>query len=251
MLPFELVKLVVSTVKRPYEIFGFAGQSNASGRASFIGYSPPVVSRIYNYANDGQWKIAAEPIDDATGQIDTVSIDEEAGVSPALAFAVEYQRLRPGTTVGLVPAAKGGSGILAWRGHLMRTTLYGSCLARMLEAKSRGRIAGMVFLQGEADAKSEQSAALWGERFTELVANWREDLGDPNLPVVFMQLSGPPGPQQTHWDLVKAEQAAINIPGVSMVITEDLPIDAGLHFDTSGYIELGRRLAVAMNELVT
>lgn len=233
------------------DLFLLAGQSNMSGRGTFDEYTAPATTGIYNYGNDGQWKTAVEPIDDATGQVDSISTDLTAAVGPSLAFAIAYQRARPRSRVGLIPGAKGGSQMAHWnqQGAHERNTLYGSLFARALEArKPRDRFAGLLFAQGEADAnKTLETAQLWRSRFEAMVAAWREDLDDPSLPVVFMQLPITSDPEAVpHWDEVKAQQAAVDVEGVAMVATEDLEMADALHFTTASYLTLGERFATAL-----
>lgn len=231
------------------------GQSNMCGRASLVGYTAPTTTGIYSYANDGQWKIAREPLDDATGQIDAVSGGgtdvTDAGVGPGLAFAVDYQAAHRGARVGLIPCAKGGSAIAEWAQQpaSRRDTLYGSFIARTREAMARGTVAAILWFQGEADTKSEANALAWRPAFEALVTAWRADLDNPTLPVVFAQLGtlSVPG-EQTHWDVLKDEMELVDIENVSMIVTDDLPaLNAGLHWDdASSYVTIGQRFATAL-----
>jgi len=88
------------------------------------------------------------------------------------------------------------------------------------------------------------------------VAAWRRDLGHPRLPVVFCQIGalGPElrgRPRYRYWDQLKAAQAAVCLPGVAMVRTDDLPLKPdGLHLSTPGQLILGRRLAAALHRLL-
>ena len=72
-------------------------------------------------------------------------------------------------------------------------TMYGACRARWLAAKNYNgqgasrRIAGVFYNQGFGDAGKQDNAIAWAERFTQLVADIRSDVGDANLPVVFLR----------------------------------------------------------------
>eukprot|EP01022_Parablepharisma_sp_SALTPOND_P017733 TRINITY_DN2883_c0_g2_i1.p1 TRINITY_DN2883_c0_g2~~TRINITY_DN2883_c0_g2_i1.p1 ORF type:complete len:304 (+),score=110.65 TRINITY_DN2883_c0_g2_i1:765-1676(+) len=240
-------------------LFLLAGQSNMSGRGE-LGRLPPGFpsqrSRIAVFNNAYQWCGPDEPLDSAVGQKDACSTDTAAGVGPGAAFAQALAELMPSARVGLVPCAKGASSLRRWAPVHQRDTLYGSCLARARAASARGKVRGVLFYQGESDAHSRAAVRAWPLRFAELVAAWRRDLGNPLLPVVYCQIGslGPElrdRPRYRYWDLLKQRQAAVSIPGVAMVRTDDLPLKPdGLHLSTAGQLILGRRLAQAMHRLL-
>jgi hypothetical protein len=176
-------------------LFILAGQSNIAGRGKVPKSGQNANSRVYVFGNDYRWRIAVEPIDNPSNQVDKVSKDPDAGFSPALAFATSLLERRPDMVIGLIPCARGGSSIYQWRRSLSENTLYGSCLKRVRAASTVGNVAGVLFFQGEADAIApelyQETVLLpneWGDRFAVLVNNWRGDLGLPELPVVFAQI---------------------------------------------------------------
>lgn len=235
-------------------IFILAGQSNMSGRGK-----TPVPAEIeaaakgvLNYTNAGHWEPAREPLDDATGQVDTVSADASASVGPGLAFAARMLSLLPGQRIGLMQCAKGASPMAMWIPGGGRDTLYGSCIARAREAQGKGHIAGILWYQGESDAASEEAARSWGGNFTKLVAAFRHDLADPTLPVVYAQI-GNVSQQRlakldfAQWALVKEAQAAVSIPRAVMIAADKYEIsDDGIHLTTSSYMKIGEEFAETM-----
>ena len=241
-------------------LFILAGQSNMSGRGE-LGRLPPGFpanrGRINNFTNAYTWREAVEPLDDPRGQKDACSLDPAPGVGPGLAFAQRLSQLMPSVRLGLIPCAVEGSSLAQWAPSRRGDALYGSSLRRAREASRRGRVAGILFYQGESDAFSRQAAESWPRRFAALVAAWRRDLGDPGLPVVFCQLGAlspklRSQPGFRYWELLKKKQAAIRIPGVAMVRTDDLARKPdGIHLSTPGQMILGRRLAQAMHRLLT
>jgi hypothetical protein len=68
-------------------LFILAGQSNMSGRGDIPQSVSETNSKIYVFGNDYHWKLASEPIDDPSNQVDKVSEDSKAGFSPSLSFA--------------------------------------------------------------------------------------------------------------------------------------------------------------------
>jgi lysophospholipase L1-like esterase len=83
------------------------------------------------------------------------------------------------------------------------------------------------------------------------VTDFRNDLGEPDLPVVFAQIGATWSPEAfPNWEVVKAQQASIRLPMSAMIVTDDLPLLDGLHFTTDSYRLIGRRFADAYWELV-
>jgi hypothetical protein len=240
-------------------LFILAGQSNMVGLAPVpegeVGRTDP---RVYAFGNDYRWRVAAEPLDDAAGQVDLVSEDRDAGFGPSLAFAHGLLELNPDGVVGLIPCAKSASALSEWARDLSDQTLYGSCLKRARAASPMGRIAGVLFFQGEADAldPAQDSRRVlhsegWADLFGQFVEDIRRDFGDPRLPVVFAQIGTTTAREAfIHWERVREVQASVRIPRVAMITTDDLPLFDGLHYTAGAYRAIGERFAEAYWSLV-
>lgn len=233
-------------------LFILAGQSN------MVGWSPipagePTDSRIYLFGKDYRWRIANHPIEDASNQVDMVSENRLAGFGPGMDFAFASLERNPDIIIGLIPCAKNSSGIIQWQRDLSDQSLYGSCLKRIRAASSMGEISGVLFFQGETDAQDpvlypepHPQPFDWGSLFTAFITDFRTDLNEPELPVVFAQL----GADLTsldfpNWKTVQAQQSAIDLPLTAMITTDDLPLLDGLHFTADSYRIIGRRFADA------
>jgi hypothetical protein len=240
------------------DIYVLAGQSNMSGRGSIrelpAGF-PDHRERIFNYSNAGVWEPATPPIDHPVGQVDDISRDD-AGVGPGLPFASRLLDRQRGTAIGLVPCAKGGSRIDDWARRVGRHSLYGSCIARVREAAAHGVVRGILWYQGESDTESDDASSAWSVKFMALVDALRQDLGNPDLPVVFAQLgnlseSRRREPRFQAWEGLKAAQRSVQGRAILMVRTDDLPLSKdGLHLATAAQQQLGARLADAMLRLL-
>ncbi|MCB2192187.1 MAG: sialate O-acetylesterase [Deltaproteobacteria bacterium] len=240
-------------------LFILAGQSNMSGRGD-LGQLPPGfpanAGRIRNFSNADVWCEVAEPLDDPRGQKDACSLDLSPGVGPGTAFAQRLSELLPQVDVGLIPCARGRVTLDEWAPNSRLDSLYGSSLRRARLAGKKGRVAGVLFYQGENDTTSRQAVQSWPQRFAALVSAWRRDLGDPKLPVVFCQLGKLAGqwrgdPEFRYWDRLKQRQASVRLPMVRMVVTDDLDLkEDGIHLTTASQMILGRRLAQAMYDLL-
>ena len=237
-------------------IFILAGQSNMSGRGKLpVPKEFDGVKEIWNYANSGRWEEAREPLDDPTGQVDRVSIDEVPGIGPGLAFAVRMRHLS-GKSIGLIQCAKGASSMEMWRTGGGRETLYGSCISRAKEASRHGRIAGILWYQGESDAFSEKAAQDWNTNFVKLAEKFRQDLAAPKVPIVFAQLGQLSKERRAlasfaYWDAVKKAQANVSIPNSAMIPAEKFELSSdGIHLSTKGFLMIGRKFADVMHSLM-
>lgn len=241
------------------QLFILAGQSNMSGMGAIpeSGKAPESGKEshpnVYVFGNDYRWKPGREPVDDPSNQVDPVSIDLTAGVGPALSFASTVLAKQPNAAIGLIPCAKGGSLISEWRRSLSDTTLYGSCLKRIRAASAMGKIAGILYFQGEIDAVDPKEHPdrtflpnQWASEFTTLVKDWRQDLGHPQLPIVFAQIGTHADPTRfKHWDQVKAQQRSVRLPFSAMITTDDLALQDYAHFTTDSYRVIGQRFGQA------
>ncbi len=230
-------------------LFILAGQSNMSGRGELL---PEITNpKIFVFGNDYKWHLASEPVDDATGQIDKVSQDFHAGYSPAFSFARQLLKYNPNQIIGLIPCAKGGSSIAEWQRNLSEKSLYGSCLKRVKMAAKNGHISGVLFFQGEADAlKPKPNAKFppfpgrWAAKFTQFIDDFRGDLSQPNLPVIFAQIGSTKSPNlYINWQEVQQQQEEANLSYAAMIYTRDLPLKDDVHFTTASYQKIGERFA--------
>lgn len=240
------------------EIFLTGGQSNMSG-SGWLSELPGFAraGNVWTFRNDWTWQNpATEPIDDATGQIDAVSIDANPGTSSNLAFADELSRLRPGREIGLVPCAKGSSSITIWQRNLSRSSLYGSMLARALKAAESGDIRGLLFYNGEEDSRLLSTAQTYADNFRAMVTDFRADVGIPNLPVIVTEvgpLTGAEIPHRPYWTTVQAQQRSLDgVDGIRCVSAVGLADRGdGLHLSTISHCTMGLRYARAMNEMLS
>lgn len=178
-----------------------------------------------------------------------------AGLGPA--FASHLADLS-GASVGLVPAAHGGTTLEQWgRGFMGEPadsigTLYGSLLDRLARALKRPgtRLAGILWYQGESDATAAKSYD-YGNHLAAWITDLRRDLGRPDLPVILVQLSRFAAPvgggemDERSWDRIREAQRLLpqQVPRTATVSAVDLGLTDGIHVGTAGLRRLGRRLA--------
>jgi hypothetical protein len=238
-------------------LFILAGQSNMVGWAP-LPEEKETDPRIYVFGNDYRWHLASEPMDSAANQVDTVSLDRIARFGPSMAFALASLDRDPKIVIGLIPCAKNSSSIGQWQKDLSDQTLYGSCLKRAHAASTMGRISGILFFQGETDAldpvlypEPEPNPHNWSALFTAFVTDFRKDINEPDLPVIFAQIGSNTSTEAfTNWEVVREQQASIQLPMTAMITTNDLPLLDGLHFTAESYNLIGERFAQAYWNLV-
>jgi hypothetical protein len=123
-----------------------------------------------------------------------------------------------------------------------------NALAAARQVEPETEIAGLFWLQGEADAIDSGTASRYRTNFTQFIQRVRSDVGKSNLPVVFARITSLSS-LMPYASTVRAGQAAVAAAdtNTAMVITDDLPLDATyrIHFTDAGLKTLGQRFALA------
>jgi len=197
---------------------------------------------------NGSWQYAVDP----------VHYDKKvAGAGLARSFALELARLDQNITIGLVPAACGGSPIAVWQpGAYFNKTgshPYDDALARTRRAMQDGTLGGILWHQGESDSRPERSR-VYKEKLIALIERFREELDAHELPFIIGQLGQFEGKP---WTPARANinQAHIavagEIPFAGFVSSDGLTSKAdNTHFNTESLHEFGRRYALEYLKVV-
>lgn len=232
------------------DLWVIAGQSNASGTGQGPVEDPPVLG-VHQLGNDELWKLACHPLEDATRSRHPVTVH---GVfqahSPWIAFGRRLLEVG-GYPIGLIPTALGGAPLARWQ--------PGADLYLNMQEMVRlagGAVRGIVWYQGESDC-NPTGRKNYLERFTRFVEGARQDLGKPDLPILTAQLgrfaeAGGDVERNLSWTLLREaqRQAALRLPGVSLIPAIDLPMSDEIHVSAVGNTVLGRRFAdVALSAL--
>jgi hypothetical protein len=219
------------------QLFLLAGQSNMAGRGKVEAQDSVASPRVLKLDRTMQWVPAVDPL-----HWDKPAI---VGVGPGLSFARALAARDPNVTIGLIPAAVGGSPISTWEPGAFdpstRTHPYDDALARLRIAQRSGTLRAILWHQGEADATPARSM-LYAAKLRALIARFRADVGDPNLPL---------SDDVRRVDSVHRAIAA-SVPNVAYVPSEHLR-DKGdtVHFDAASARTLGERYAMAYLVMVT
>jgi hypothetical protein len=226
--------------RETFHLFVLAGQSNMAGRGAVDAASKVPHSNVWMLDLSVKWVPAVDPM-----HFDKPSV---IGVGPGLSFAIAYANAHPGVTVGLIPCAVGGSPIAAWRpaGYhaSTKTHPWDDATKRIAPVLSSGVMKGVLWHQGESDAKPDLAAAYTKE-LNEVVRRFRKLCADPTLPFIAGQMGQF---SEQAWNDAKKQVDAAHRSLPDRVAHTGFASSNGLthkgdeiHFDTRSTRILGRR----------
>jgi sialate O-acetylesterase len=246
------------------DVWLLGGQSNMQGCGLLPRQRLGVDPQVRAFYMDDRWDVARDPVHNMWSCVDNVHValsggrpvkpTADFGVSPGPAFAVEMRRLT-GVPQGMIACAHGGTTMTQWdpqRRDEQGQSLYGAMVRRL--RKNGGRVAGLLWYQGESEARVAD-APLYTERMQQLVAALRRDAKDRKLPVAMVQISRVTGAwwgePATAWNAIQEQQRLLPaaIRNLTLVPAIDLSLDDGIHIAGKSHYVLGKRLAQAMQVL--
>ena len=237
----------VGAQTEPPLVFILAGQSNMVGQgvtAELTADQMTTPSNVTYLMETGE-----------TGLFDRARFGPEVSLVPRLAQAW------PDRELIFVKHAVGGTSLLAWapvwdaaRAELTRNAEAGPLYTQLLaildrhELRGDAEIGAVFWMQGESDARYPEVAAEYFDNLTTLIAAFRDDL--QNTELLFVMGRANPSPERyTELPVVQRAQqrTADDLAAVRLIDTEGLSKhDDGVHYDTAGVLELGRRFAAAL-----
>ncbi len=247
------------------DLWLLAGQSNMEGVGNLIDVEQPD-NRIRSFDQTDRWVVANEPLHQLPNAADRVHwrkdkdgnpkklegqeleqwvANRKKGAGLGLPFA-KAMLMRTGVPIGLLPCAHGGTSMDQWSPALkdkMGDSLYGATYRRFLAVG--GRIRGVLWYQGESDANPKVVAAF-PEKFEKLIAAFRQDFLQPDLPFYYVQIGRHVAyTNQAEWNAVQEAQRKLEsrVPKVGMVPAVDLSLDDGIHISTADHKRLATRIA--------
>lgn len=253
------------------DIWVLAGQSNMEGIGNLVDVESPSPF-VHSFQSREEWAIAEEPLhwlgesprivhhqlwgfDKVPDEIPPRDPQKTKGAGLGLTFAKE-RYIRTGVPIGLIPSAHGGTSMEQWdpaNRDVGDASLYGALLKRV--EKVGGKIAGVLWYQGESDAYPE-ATELYHQRMHTLVTALRADLQAPDLPFYYVQIgrfirSIADPDADVCWSGMREAQRTWQdtLPHTAMVATIDLELDDLIHIGTQGLKRLGRRLADCVDGL--
>lgn len=225
--------------KDKFHLYLLIGQSNMAGRGEMTDADRRPPQRVLKLDSQGRWVAAADPL-----HFDKPAI---AGVGPGSGFGPAMAEADPTVTVGLIPAAVGGTPLSRWQ---KGGDLYAQAVARAQAAMADGTLRGIIWHQGEADATDKNNAATYAARLDEMIAALRAELDAADVPFVAATL----GEFLARDKFPFADRVNAALEALPERVTRSACVpSAGLnaksdqvHFDAGGARQLGRRYAEAM-----
>lgn len=226
-----------------YDLFLCIGQSNMAGRGTLTEETSDTLSGVFLFNDKGEFEKAVNPLNKYSTIRKNLNMQ---GVGPAYSFS-KVMAAKTGKKIGLVVNARGGSSILSWKKG-GEDGYYEEALCRVKAAIRKGGVLkAVLWHQGEADASQTK---MYKEQIKELVANFRNDLGLPDLFFVVGEIASWTPDKRAAEDIKDFNKLMSHIgdfiPNVTSVSSEGLHplIDCrDPHFDTSSQIILGERYA--------
>lgn len=218
----------------PVDLVILSGQSNMEGFRSNVGKILPA-RRVCPGASIWYNKVWA-PLEVGSGY-------QRKGAGPEVGFAQAWTQTT-GKPLHIVKVCEGGASI--WREY--HPHLPGRKFSELLRETGNAftsqphRLVGLVWFQGEEDAKRSERAEAYQQRFSEFLTVFRGEIGAPNLPVVCAKLSTT-NPKFPYVASVNAAFEAMEAENVATIDSADFPKRDGIHFAYCGLFELGRRAA--------
>ena len=260
----------------PLEVFVLSGQSNMVGWGNSLELDS--VARFghdirLEMFHDGDWIPLRPHRPPSATQRENWGITEFT-FGPEIGFAHAVAAEWPGSRIGIVKQAVGGTGIMAWApqwnaadaditGDARKGPLYEKLLAKVRMALQGGnaRLRGFLWLQGAKDMRDPRAAGRYAENLDNLIAALRLDLNAPDLPALVGTYRAGTAPDRLDgispsdlppsqgrpgmWEvLVAQDQVAKRIQHSAPVYLRDLPRHPGnIHANTAGMLQAGRSFA--------
>jgi hypothetical protein len=199
---------------------------------------------------------------------------------PELSFGTELQKLLPGRKIALIKYSRGGTSIhvdaaryfgcwdpdynegngINQYDHFLKTVINATSWDDIDGDGSRDRLipAGIVWMQGESDGSfDEEIAGEYKDNLKKLMLAVQAAFRVDDIPVVIGRISdsgrNDEGKVWVKGDIIRAQQAAYVEefqPAALVTTTDKYGYSDPWHYDTEGFIDLGRQFAIEMARLL-
>ncbi len=247
LLPALRAEAVKLPPKDKFYLVLLAGQSNMAGRGTVLPEDKVAPPRLLKLNSKGEWVPATAPVHFDVSWV---------GVGPGETFGKLLAESDPSVTVGLIPAACGGSSIKHWqKGAYWKQTdshPYDDAIARTEKALKHGTLKAILWHQGEADCYDAEEATYEDDLKT-LLNDFRTRFKAENVPLIIGQL-----PRFYHAPWKEAEKKidtahrniAKELPNAIFVSSEGMTSNPDkVHFNRESQIEMGKRYFKAYQTL--
>jgi len=218
-------------------VFLLAGQSNMAGRGDINTVEKLRHPDILVFKND-KWVEAEEPL--------MHNETSNGGIGLAMTIGLELLQQNKNIRIGFVPCAVSGSPLSLW---MPGEDFYEYAVHQTKKALSGGKLAGILWHQGETDSKTEATANSYLRRFLEMINALKKELSADDGPVIVGELGEfleQRRDKERYFETVN--EALQNVPEYlphSACVGSSGLSDKGdsLHFSAIAQRELGKRYA--------
>ncbi len=188
-----------------------------------------------------------------------------ARFGPEIGFAHALSRRFPHKTIKLIKFAVGGTSMFAWdpnwrlgKARETRNASAGPLFEKLIKTVRRHthvkgvKFAGILWMQGETDARYSNAAHTYAQNLSRFVRALRKELHAPSL-AFFMGEVDPPINAFPYRDMVRKAQkrSTASIRNSRLVSTKGLAKRSDhLHYNAVGQLALGMRFAKAFIQTV-
>jgi len=237
----------IPSSRKNFHVFLLMGQSNMSGGVNIAtGDTQPVPHvlkmRRAKEGDEPKWAPGAHPLHPRR--------PNKKKHGPGMSFAQTYVADKPGVVVGLIPMAWGGKPIAQLD---KGSVIYSDAIRHAKAAMQAGTLKGVLWHQGEGDTVEQARTDVYEKKLHRLIADVREDLGDPELPFIVGNLAEFYGTGKDHNAPDRVARIS-KIRGILRSLPEKVPHTGfvestgcspaarpKVHFDRKSCVLLGKR----------
>jgi len=223
-------------------VYVMAGQSNMEGNGQIMPQDTISHPRLITINTKNEWVYLKEPINLNFPWYRKLDCGHSFGMSM-------LKKVPDDVSIAVISTAVGGSSVNHWLDDSeFRTMHLWSNITKMIaEAKKIGTIKGMIWHQGETDAKPKR-LETYTEKLNTLFTKIRKECDNENMPIVVGEL-GDFGVDRPDWKAFNKilEKYSAENNNIEMIKTSDLD-DMGdkVHFNNTSLRKMGKRYAEKM-----
>ena len=229
----------------------FAGQSNIGNSAVAPDLLPPelAVAPDIRY----QYRLKDPYVSTEWGPLETIQKPSGSQVHASeMTFGHQTANVLQQDNFAIIKVSQGGTNL---RTHWNPGTVGGlydmmidfidDAITQLEDEGHSVEPAAFVWIQGSGDAGQLSAAEAYDKRLAELIGAVRDDLGSPDLPIIFNQFHV--DALRTYTDELRASQARFAAADANaiMVNIDDLALRDSVHWAQPTHIEAGYRLSDA------
>ena len=229
------------------KVFLLGGQSNMAGIGSVSKLKAPYTetSTTVTAFLDGKWQFLKP------GMLDKKKKGTRFG--PEVSFAHSMGLAYPSEDIRLVKYAVGGTNLYQqWSPKTKGKQYLGfmkharAAIQDLEKSGTKYEIAGMLWLQGEADA-NKGKGDLYETNLTAFITHMRKEFKTPEMPFILARIRDHFGKESGHNKMVRdaQEKVADEMKNVTCFDTDDCSMKNAGHYNAAGYVVIGKRFTEA------